>query len=196
MHVRVKSSCENAARRPVLTTCSTVTNTKALPAAAVAVTYAGVPRLEGRTVLQGGEQTVSPHCGPTRTSPPNPPGSRASLGVCSPAAHHRQWASSYGRWSCPKNQHQPQLDRFLRAEESDGGAPGTTWKTLVHFHLGHGQRQVLSQVAGAWGRPFCRKPSGATDSGWNVSQSPAKICFQTRPWLSRPVLPPPFPSLF
>ena len=69
-----KSSRENAARHPVLTTCSPVTNTKALPAAALAVTYAGVPRWEGRAVLQGGEQMVSPHCGPPRTSPPNPPG--------------------------------------------------------------------------------------------------------------------------
>ena len=40
------------------------------------VTYTGVPRLEGRSVLQGGEQMVSPHCGPTRTSPTTPPGSR------------------------------------------------------------------------------------------------------------------------
>ena len=69
-----KSSHENAARRPVLTTCSTVTDAKALPAAALAVTYAGVPRWEGRAVLQDGEQTVSPHCGPPRTSPPNPLG--------------------------------------------------------------------------------------------------------------------------
>ena len=42
----------------------------------MAVTYTGVPRLEGRSVLQGGEQMVSPHCGPTRTSPTTPPGSR------------------------------------------------------------------------------------------------------------------------
>ena len=76
MHMGVKSSCVNAAHYPVLTTCSTVTNTKALTAAAMAVTYAGVPRLEGRSVLQGGEQMVSPHCGPTRTSPTTPPGSR------------------------------------------------------------------------------------------------------------------------
>ena len=76
MHVGVKSSCENAVHRPVLTTCSTVTNTKALTAAAMVVTYTGVPRLEGRSVLQGGEQMVSPHCGPTRTSPTTPPGSR------------------------------------------------------------------------------------------------------------------------
>ena len=34
------------------------------------------------------------------------------------------------------------------------------------------------------------------DRGWNVSQSPSKFCFQTCPWLSWPVLPPAFPSLY
>ena len=68
-HVGIKNSHENAAHQPVLTTFSTVTNTKALTAAALALTYAGVPRLEGRAVLQGGEQLVSSHCGPTGTSP-------------------------------------------------------------------------------------------------------------------------------
>ena len=84
-----------------------------------------------------------------------------------------------------------------KGEEGDGGAAGTPWKRLLPFQLGHGQRQVLSQVSGAWERPFSsRNPSGATDSGWNVSQSPGKVCFQTRRWLSRPVLPPDFPSLY
>ena len=55
----------------------------------MAVTYAGVHR---RSVLQGGG------AGP----PPQPLGSQASLGVWTPAAHHRQWASSYGRWSSQK----------------------------------------------------------------------------------------------
>lgn len=97
----------------------------------------------------------------------------------------------------PKTQHQPQLDRFLRAEEGDGGAAGTPWKRLLPFQLSHRQQKVLSQVAGAWGRPFSsRSPSGSMDRGWNVSQSPGKVCLQTRPWLSQPVLPPAFPSLY
>ena len=47
------------------------------------------------------------------------------------------------------------------------------------------------------GRPFSsRNPSGSMDSRWNISQSPGKVCFQTCLWLSRPVLPTAFPSLY
>ena len=47
------------------------------------------------------------------------------------------------------------------------------------------------------GKPFSsRNPSGSMDSRWNISQSPGKVCFQTCLWLSRPVLPTAFPSLY
>ena len=55
------------------------------------------------------------------------------------------------------------------------------WKRLLPFQLGHGQRQVLSHVAGAWGRPFSiRNPSGATYCRWNISWSPGKVWSQAR----------------
>ena len=74
---------------------------------------------------------------------------------------------------------------------------GTPWNRLLPFQLGHGQQHVLSQVAGAGGEAFLhQEPARVHDSRWNVSQSPGKVCFQTRPWLSRPVLPPASPSLY